>query len=68
MLDPQTHVADLVLDHAECASVLARHRIDYCCKGARPLAEACRTLGLDVAAIVGELETAISRRQCRRAR
>jgi regulator of cell morphogenesis and NO signaling len=63
MLDPDTPVATLVLDHSECAAVFARHRIDYCCKGAKPLATACRDLGLDVGAIVGELETAIARRR-----
>jgi regulator of cell morphogenesis and NO signaling len=62
MLDPRIPVAELVLDHSECAAVLARHRIDFCCKGDRPLAEACSDLGLDVSAIVGELETAIARR------
>jgi regulator of cell morphogenesis and NO signaling len=62
MLDPAVPVATLVLDHSECAAVLARHRIDYCCKGQRPLADACRDLGLDLAHVVGELETAIGRR------
>jgi regulator of cell morphogenesis and NO signaling len=62
MLDPQTSVATLVLDHSECAAVFARHRIDYCCKGKKPLAEACRDQGLDVQAVIAELETAIARR------
>jgi regulator of cell morphogenesis and NO signaling len=62
MLDPNTPVATLVLDHSECAPVFARHRIDYCCKGQRPLADACRDLGLEVSAIVDELDSAISRR------
>ncbi|MGE5183582.1 MAG: DUF542 domain-containing protein [Acidobacteriota bacterium] len=62
MLDPNIPVATLVLDHSECAPVLARHHIDYCCKGQRPLAEACSVLGLDVETVVDELETAIARR------
>ena len=62
MLDPAIHVASLVLDHSECAPVLARHRIDYCCKGQRPLVDACRDLGLDIGRIIAELETAIARR------
>ena len=65
MLDPHTPVATLVLDHAECAAVFARHRIDYCCKGQVPLAHACRDRGLDVDAVISELETAIARRQPR---
>src|SRR5690349_4251077 len=63
MLDPQTPVATLVLDHSECAAVFARHRIDYCCKGQMPLADACRDRGLDVGTVVADLETAIARRQ-----
>jgi regulator of cell morphogenesis and NO signaling len=63
MLDPTLPIATLVLDHSECATVFARHRIDYCCKGQRPLADACAELGLDVAAVVSELETAIARRR-----
>jgi regulator of cell morphogenesis and NO signaling len=52
----------LVLDHSECAAVFARHRIDYCCKGAKPLVKACEDLGLDVDDVIDELETAIARR------
>lgn len=62
MIDPSIPVATLVLDHSECAAVLARHHIDYCCRGKRPLAEACADHGLDVSAVLGELETAIARR------
>lgn len=62
MLDLQTPVATLVLDHSACAVVFARYRIDYCCKGEMPLVEACAKLGLDPAQIAGELETAIARR------
>ncbi len=62
MLDPTLPVATLVLDHSECAAVLARHRIDYCCKGQQPLAEACAARGLEVQKIVDELELAIARR------
>jgi regulator of cell morphogenesis and NO signaling len=63
MLDPSTPVATLVLDHSECAPVFARHRIDYCCNGAMPLVDACRDRGVDVAAVIAELEVAIARRQ-----
>jgi regulator of cell morphogenesis and NO signaling len=62
MLDPRTPVATLVLDHSECAAVFARHRIDYCCKGQKPLADACQDLGLDPGRVVEELEVAINRR------
>jgi regulator of cell morphogenesis and NO signaling len=65
MLDPKTPVATLVLDHSELAPVFARHRIDYCCKGNKPLAEACNDLGLDVNALMTELEIAVNARSPR---
>ena len=39
-LDENQAVGELVLDHSECASVLQRHRIDYCCQGGVTLKEA----------------------------
>ncbi|HEX6837557.1 MAG TPA: DUF542 domain-containing protein, partial [Polyangia bacterium] len=39
-----------------------RHRIDYCCHGDVPLADACRDRRLDVGAVVAELESAIGER------
>ena len=33
MLDRHQSVAELVLDHSECAEVLARYHIDFCCRG-----------------------------------
>ncbi|HEX8950671.1 MAG TPA: DUF542 domain-containing protein [Polyangia bacterium] len=63
MIDPQQAVANLVLDHSECAEVLQRHRIDYCCHGETTLAAACRERRLDVGVVVGELERAIHERR-----
>lgn len=65
MLDLQLPVATLVLDHSECAAVFARHHIDYCCKGQRPLAQVCAEQGLSTKAIAEELELAIARRNGR---
>lgn len=62
MIDATTPVATIVLDHSECGPVLARHQIDYCCKGRRPLAEACRDAGIALDRVSAELETAIRRR------
>lgn len=62
MLNAQTEIATIVLDHSECAAVFARRGIDYCCKGKRKLVDACADLGLEVGAVVEELELAIKRR------
>lgn len=53
MLDTRSPVATIVLEHSECAPVLARHRIDYCCKGKKPLADACRDPANKLAANTG---------------
>ncbi len=62
-LNEQTPVAQIVLDHSETAGVFQRHRIDYCCKGALPLEEACRQRGADPQAVLAELERAIVERR-----
>lgn len=58
-LDPTRTVAELVLEHSSTAAVFQRHRIDYCCRGGRSLEEACRDRGLDLPAVVAELDEAI---------
>ena len=63
MIDPQQTVSNVVLDHSECAPIFQRHRIDYCCRGGVTLAAACRDRGLDVGAVVTELERAVAERR-----
>lgn len=62
MIDSNVAVAALVSDHPECAEVLQRHRIDFCCRGEQPLVEAARARGLELTSVVADLEGAISRR------
>jgi regulator of cell morphogenesis and NO signaling len=62
MLSQEMEVAQIVLDHSECAAVLQRHRIDYCCKGRLPLVEACQERGADAGQVLRELEQAIAQR------
>lgn len=62
-IDPDRTVADLVLDHSECANVLQRHRIDFCCKGGVSIADAATARGLDPAALLAELTQAIEDRR-----
>lgn len=62
MLDAETEIATIVLDHSECAAVFTRRGIDYCCKGRRRLVDACADHGLEVGTVVEELELAIKRR------
>ncbi len=62
MLDATQPIARLVLDHSECAAVLQRHRIDYCCNGQLSLEEAANARGVDLALVLGELEVAMKQR------
>lgn len=65
MINLQQSVASLVLDHPECASVLQRHRIDYCCKGEQRLEAALVKSGVNPAALLEALELAVIQRQGR---
>jgi len=63
MLTIEIPVAEIVLDHSECAAVLDRYRIDYCCRGRQSLREACGERSLDPGTILDECELAIRRRE-----
>jgi regulator of cell morphogenesis and NO signaling len=58
MIDTNQTVDTLLMQHAECAAVLQRHRIALASDAA--LGEICRQRRLDVAQIVRELEEAIA--------
>jgi regulator of cell morphogenesis and NO signaling len=54
-IDPASSLADLVTAHPGLARELERRGLDYCCGGRRSLVDACRDVGLDAAAVAGEL-------------
>jgi regulator of cell morphogenesis and NO signaling len=62
MLDRSQPVAQIVLDHSECAAVFQRHRIDFCCRGDMSVASAAQERGVDVDKLVDELGRAIAER------
>ncbi len=62
MLNVQTTVAQIVLDHSAAAPVFQKHRIDYCCRGHLPFAEACAERGVDPSSVMKELEAAVTAR------
>lgn len=57
-----TTIAEIVLEHPECAKVFQDHRVDFCCRGAMSLDEACSTKGLDPAALCAALDRAVEAR------
>lgn len=60
-LSRESTVAEIVLEHPECAQLLQRHRIDFCCRGGERLDAACAEKGLDPAAVYADLEAEIQR-------
>lgn len=63
-LDHQQTLAELVLEHSECAEVLQRHRIDFCCRGNVSIDAAAKAKGIDSKVLMDELAAAISNRNC----
>ncbi len=55
-LTPDTPVGEIAVDHPLATRVFARHNIDFCCGGGRPLAEVCTRLGLDTGAVLKEIQ------------
>ncbi|MEK4515024.1 iron-sulfur cluster repair di-iron protein [Paenibacillus sp. FSL H8-0122] len=54
---PEAMVRDIVLQFPKAADYFKAQRIDFCCGGAKPLAEAAAEKGLDPEAMVQELNT-----------
>jgi len=60
MIDPRAPVAELVLQHSAAATVFDRREIDYCCQGHQTLERACNDRGIEIAAVIAELEVAMA--------
>ncbi|MBZ0173397.1 MAG: iron-sulfur cluster repair di-iron protein [Phycisphaerales bacterium] len=58
LIDPQATVGQLVTERPNRSRVFETLKIDYCCGGKRPLAEACTKLGLDIQDVLGLLRNA----------
>ena len=53
-------VGELAARHPLATRVFARHHIDFCCGGGRPLADVCEMQGLDVEAVMQEIGREVS--------
>ena len=60
MITARTEIGEIAATHPLATRVFARHQIDYCCGGGRPLGEVCSQRGLDPVAIIAELESEIA--------
>ncbi len=56
-------IANIVLEHSETAEVFQRHRIDFCCRGARSVETAARERGLEPDELLRQLRRAIDDRR-----
>lgn len=52
-----TLVRDIAIERPGATAVFRRHKIDFCCNGASPLAEAAASRGVELGALVHELES-----------
>jgi regulator of cell morphogenesis and NO signaling len=59
-LTVETPVGQIAAEHPLATRVFARHRIDYCCGGGRPLAEVCRAKNLEPQQVLDEIGREIS--------
>jgi len=50
-----TPLADIATGHAAASRVFQRFRLDFCCHGRRPLAQACADRGLDPEEVIREI-------------
>ena len=55
-LTPAKTVGEIAVDHPLATRVFARHNIDFCCGGGRPLAEVCTRLGLETDVVLKEIQ------------
>jgi regulator of cell morphogenesis and NO signaling len=53
-------VSEVAAQSPGAIRVFERHRIDYCCGGRKPIAEACAEIGIDPAVLARELGAAAS--------
>ena len=56
MVTSSTTLADLAVTHPAASRVFRRHRLDFCCHGARPLAAACAERGLSTESVLAEID------------
>jgi regulator of cell morphogenesis and NO signaling len=59
-LTPDSKVGQIAAEHPLATRVFARHGIDFCCGGGKPLGEVCNKRGLDAAAVLTEIESELA--------
>ena len=57
-ITPETTVAEIATSAPATIRIFQQHQIDFCCGGRIPLAQACTARGLDIDALLKELQAA----------
>lgn len=61
-ITPTTPVGRIATEYPLATRVFARHGVDFCCGGARPLDEACRAAGAEVGTLIEEIHRELAAR------
>ena len=59
-INPESKVGQIAAEHPPATRVFARHGIDFCCCGGKPLGEACTGLGLETAVVLAEIQNELT--------
>jgi regulator of cell morphogenesis and NO signaling len=60
-IELESKIGKIATEHPLATRVFARHGIDFCCGGGKPLGRVCEELGLDPKLVLGEIEREIAR-------
>lgn len=53
---PETPVGRIAAEHPIATRVFGRHQVDFCCGGGKPIEDVCVKRGLDVTAVLAEID------------
>ncbi len=59
-INPDSKVGQIAVEHPLATRVFARHGIDFCCGGGKPLEEVCTQRGFEAATILAEIESELA--------
>ncbi len=54
-------LSEIVSKDFKAAAVFEKYNLDFCCRGNKPVTEACREMGLDSSSVIRELKSASER-------
>lgn len=59
-VNPERHIREFVAEDFRTAAVFSKYKIDFCCRGDRPITEVCEKFDIDVAEISQDLEKVLN--------